>query len=453
MSSNLFEPFAKQKEYIDAVFSGRYKYLLYGGAVGGGKSYVTIAIIILLCKMFPGSRWAIVRKDLPTIKRNVIPTFNKIAPRPFCGDVNKTDWTVKCTNGSEILFFPESITDDPELDRWKGLEVNGFVFEEANECQQKTFNKGIERAGRWNIPALKIQPPILIMLTCNPSQSWVKEVFYNPWAAGKLEAPYFYLPAMMTDNPHLRPDYIESLKVLPDALYRQFVLGDWNVSEDPMQIIPYQDLRNRLVDEVDLVTLVGDEALGVDVGEMGDDATVFAHFRGSCCYEVSKAEKKRTDEVAAMVTVRIADRKIVPDKVGIDSVGIGAGVWGSLVGDGLNVQRIIAGAKPVEETSDDPKGAYKLQYKNLKTQMWWTLRSEILDRNSDLTILNRPGIVQDLTSVRYKIASEKMIECEPKDETRKRIGRSPDEGDAVVMANWVRNHSQNAALEFAGVSW
>jgi hypothetical protein len=452
-SKSIFTPTPKQQEFIDAVLSGSYKYLLYGGAIRGGKSFVSCAIAILLCKIFPGSRWAIVRKDLTRIKRNLIPTFKKIAPKPFCGEINHTEWTVRCTNGSEIIFFPEGYEDDKDLDRWKGLEVNGFLFEEGNECQQASFEKAKERAGSWVIPELEVQPPIVIMVTCNPSQSWVKEVFYNPWAAGTLKAPYFYLPAKITDNPHVTEQYLESLKELPEQLYRQFVEGDWSVADDPMQIIPYQELRNRLVDEINVDELEGMEALGVDVGELGDDSTVFAHFRGATCYEVSKAEKKRVDEVTAMVSTKIIERKIVPDKVGIDSIGVGAGVWGALVGQNMNVQRIIAGAKAVEETSDDPHAAYKLQFRNLKTQMWWTLRTDIMDKDSNIAILNMPGVVQDLTSVRYKIAGEKLIECEAKDETKKRIGRSPDEGDAVVMANWVRNHSQNAELSFAGISW
>jgi hypothetical protein len=452
----LFKPFPKQQEYINAVTSGKFKYMLYGGAVGGGKSYVTIATIIFLCKIFPGSRWAIVRKDLPTLKRNTIPTFNKIAPRPFCGQVNRTDWNVKCANGSEILFFPESITDDKELMRWSGLEVNGFDFEEANECQLRTFHKAIERAGRWNVPGLAVQPPILIMLTCNPSQSWVKDMFHDPWAAGRLEAPYFYLPARSPDNPYLKDEYRESLKVLPPHLYRQFVEGDWSISDDPLQIIPYQQLHDRRIDEKDLEALYArmiedgatlEESLGIDVGELGNDASVFAHARGPVIYGIEKFYKKRTDEISALVQSRITDRQIAPYRIGVDAVGIGAGVWGNLQGAGFNVQRIIAGGKVVPMERDDPKKAYELAFENLKTQMWWKLRNDVITPESELRILNMPSLIQDLTSVRYQEANERKITCEPKKKTRERIGRSPDEGDAAVITNWVRTqHDTSAAI-------
>ena len=39
----LFEPHPKQKDFMEAVFSGRYKYLLFGGAAGGGKNYICLS--------------------------------------------------------------------------------------------------------------------------------------------------------------------------------------------------------------------------------------------------------------------------------------------------------------------------------------------------------------------------------------------------------------------------
>ena len=52
----LFKPFPKQQEFIESALSGRYSYLMYGGAAGGGKTYVSMAIAIMLAKFYPGSR-------------------------------------------------------------------------------------------------------------------------------------------------------------------------------------------------------------------------------------------------------------------------------------------------------------------------------------------------------------------------------------------------------------
>jgi hypothetical protein len=235
-----FEASPAQREFADAVFSGKYTVLGYGGGIRGGKTFGVFAILAALCRVFPGSRWAIVRKDLPTIKRNVLPAFHKIRDLTggFIGDVNKSDWIARCANGSEIIFFPESLDTDADLDRWKGLEVNGFVLEEANELAEKSYHKAIERSGAWIVPNGE-QPPPLILCTFNPSSTWVRQVFYDPWKHGTLEAPYFFRPALVSDNPYLPQSYLDNLKQMPPAEYKRFVEGDWNV------------LAGRYFDELD----------------------------------------------------------------------------------------------------------------------------------------------------------------------------------------------------------
>lgn len=220
----------KQAQLVEAALSGEYLYLLYGGAIRGGKSFCAILTLFLLARIFPGSRWAIVRKDLPTLRRNTVPTIEKVKPEGFAGRLNQSDWTITCRNGSQIILFPESIGPDPDLDRWKGLEVNGFVLEEANELDERSWFKAIERAGSWIVPGLEHQPPPLILLTSNPAFGWLKQTFYDPWKVGGLEAPYYYLPATVHDNPHLALEYLASLRNLPDHEYRRFVEGDWTVA-------------------------------------------------------------------------------------------------------------------------------------------------------------------------------------------------------------------------------
>ncbi len=189
-------------------------------------------LVQALCKVFPGSRWAVVRKDLPTMKSTTLVSFQKFrldgfVERPMQGPHG---YTSKCANGSEIVFFTESLADDPDMNRWRGLEVNGFFAEEANELQEKSFTKMKERAGAWVVPGKSAdeQPPILCVFTFNPSAGWVKRTFYDPYQNGTLEAPYYYQPATILDNPHLPKEYVESLKSLPERDYKRFVEGDWS---------------------------------------------------------------------------------------------------------------------------------------------------------------------------------------------------------------------------------
>jgi len=216
---------------------------------------------------------------------------------------------------------------------------------------------------------------------------------------------------------------------------RKYIFGDWGIADSPMQVIPYTAIKNKFATQEEIETAQGEFALGVDVAELGDDKTKLVYMRGAICTLIETFEKKRIDEVADIVHARIVEHNIDADKVGIDAIGNGAGVWGNLVGDGFNVQRIIAGESPAEML-EDFFGEQK--FANLKAQMWWKVRLEVLNPESNLRILNDPKLIQDLTTVRYKIKSERSIAIESKDEIKKRIGRSPDDAEAFVIANWVR---------------
>lgn len=230
MSENvLFEPFPKQIEFLESIFSGEYDFVLYGGSIRGGKTFSGIGALLLLCRSFPRSRWAIVRKDLQTLKKTTIPSFWKICPESFVKRYNQDTQTVTFQNGSEIMFFGENYAEDKELNRFKGLEVNGFLIEEINETQEKTFSKCIERAGSNVMPKGFKTPKSIIIATCNPAQNWVKTKFYTPWKEGTLRNNWKYIPAKIFDNPYISSDYLESLKNMPAYEYEVFVNGDWDI--------------------------------------------------------------------------------------------------------------------------------------------------------------------------------------------------------------------------------
>lgn len=229
----LFAPFPKQEEAMEAALSGRYSFILYGGAIRGGKTFWLLALFLILARIFPGSRWAIVRKSLPVIKKNLYPSWDKIKPTNFIKSHLKDTHTVTFKNGSQIIFFPENYVQDKDLDRWKGLEVNGFGFEEINECQRKSLGKAFERAGTYIIPNIKVQPKPLVVGTCNPTQGWVKKDVHDPHKEGKLPAGWLYIQSRVYDNLPLleaQPDLLPNWKAnLTRYEFQVFVEGDWDV--------------------------------------------------------------------------------------------------------------------------------------------------------------------------------------------------------------------------------
>jgi phage terminase large subunit len=251
----LFEPFKKQQEFIECAFDKTTKYALYGGGIRSGKTFCGLGTLILLCKVFPYTRWAVVRRSLPDLKRNTVPSFMKIVPTNFMKSYNQDTQTVTFNNGSQIIFFAENYDDDKELNRWRGLEVNGFLLEEANELQEVSFYKAIERAGS-HIPSIgNKKPKPIILLTCNPSWGWVKSTFYDRHKNGTLPQPFKYIPALIYDNPFITSDadYMASLENLPKLQYEVFVKGNWdvNMNEHPWLFAFDEDKHVKPVDVIE----------------------------------------------------------------------------------------------------------------------------------------------------------------------------------------------------------
>jgi len=225
----VFNPTAKQKEAHRLLKKNRI--LLYGGAIRGAKSHWGCMEIISLCYKYPNSRWAMLRKDRVVLEATLLKTFTENFLNKgwqqhvvsFPQDTLVLTWD----NGSQILFMGENYDRDKDLNRFKGLEINGAFVDEVNETQEVTLNKIIERAGSWfHSPGC----PSKILMSCNPTQNWVKKRFYDKHKAGELPPGVAYLQARIFDNPYIPQDYLESLKMLPPQSYRVFVDGEWDVA-------------------------------------------------------------------------------------------------------------------------------------------------------------------------------------------------------------------------------
>lgn len=235
----VFEPFDKQLEFFELVFSGKYKFILFGGSIRLGKTYALLGLFLLLCKLFPGSKYLVVRKDLERIRNTVLPTFRKLVPSNFQASepTQHNGWRFIATNGSIIQFFGENADKDPELKRFRGIEYDSIGFEEMDITKQG-FEVGMERCGTWRMDERKKDkengnaiPPQMAVATSNPQQGWVKRDIYDKHIKGEINKNWFYLPANVYDNPYIDPQWIQDRKDNMSPLrFQMMVEGDWNVN-------------------------------------------------------------------------------------------------------------------------------------------------------------------------------------------------------------------------------
>ena len=200
--------------------------------------------------------------------------------------------------------------------------------------------------------------------------------------------------------------------------------------------------------------------MAVNVAQGGDDWTVLAKRYGGWYAELVRkpgTETKTGIEVAQMV---------VANRTGRTPVIIDAGGgWGSDAASKLGLQGIpvvsFLGQNPSMGTSRN--GAYK--FYNKRAEAWWRMREE-LDPEQDFgsAVCLPPGaqIKADLAAPTWELHQTRGIKVEDKAEIKKRLGRSPDDGDAIVMclsegakaaAKMAREDMRGERPERAGVGY
>ncbi|MAT59849.1 MAG: hypothetical protein CMF23_17885 [Ignavibacteriae bacterium] len=175
----------------------------------------------------------------------------------------------------------------------------------------------------------------------------------------------------------------------------------------------------------------GEPALGVDVAnsEAGDKAAI-AEGLGSVLLGVEDFYCPDSNQLGKRdVYEKMKEKKVKADRVGVDGVGVGAGTVNALKELGIKVQNIIGGEKPIKIKETE------FTFNNLRSQMYWQMREDL--KNGEICLPNDPDLISDLCAPTWKI-NDKVIIVEGKPEIRKRLGRSPNKGDAAVYWNWVR---------------
>ena len=76
MITHAFEATPVQEKLMRYVTDGRFNCIGFGGGVRGTKTWGVLSTFITLAKIFPGSRWVVMRKTLELARQTTIPSFN-----------------------------------------------------------------------------------------------------------------------------------------------------------------------------------------------------------------------------------------------------------------------------------------------------------------------------------------------------------------------------------------
>lgn len=270
---------------------------------------------------------------------------------------------------------------------------------------------------------------------------WVNGVAY-------LAKSRTFFHASLKDNPILAATgYGATVDALPEPL-RSLLKGQFHAGRiaDPWQVIPsdWIKMANERWKQREAESGIGGlpgklrcDTLGVDVARGGRDATVIARRYGNWFAQLIKVPGTATPNgpsVAALVMNYLdkpANKHDAGPTVHIDAIGVGTSPFDILEASSVNVIPVVAseGSKGFDKSG-------KLKFRNLRAEMYWRLRESLDPTNGDgLALPPDPELLADLCAPRWSLSTAGIL-IESKKDIFERIGRSPDCGDAVVMANW-----------------
>lgn len=231
--SELFNPHPRQRAFLDAI--ARHKFILYGGAGGGGKSYLLRWSLVCLLLEWAAKRnlrnvrVGLFSEDYPTLTDRQISKIAREMP-PWLGRLKRTKedglgfFLHERFGGGAIRLRNLA---DPES--YKSAEFAAIAVEELTMNPEQTFHDLRFRL-RW--PGIE---DTKFLAATNPGgigHAWVKRY----WITGDFPpemrdiAPLFaYVPAKARDNPHNAESYHRELDSLPPDMRAAVRDGSWDV--------------------------------------------------------------------------------------------------------------------------------------------------------------------------------------------------------------------------------
>jgi len=228
----------------------------------------------------------------------------------------------------------------------------------------------------------------------------------------------------------ISPKWVEDRKVQwgeKSAAFKNRVLGEFASSdEDGIISLAWVERANqRWLEWNESEKKESFTSLGCDIARSGEDKTVLAARFENVIGELRRYSIADTMEVTGLIASAMSIYK--KGIAAIDIIGIGAGVF-----DRLREMRISASAFNASERTEWRDRSNELGFINCRAAAWWNLR-ELL-QNDEIALPPDDKLIGDLTAPKWRVSSGGKIQIESKDDIKKRLGRSTDDGDAVVMA-------------------
>jgi phage terminase large subunit len=222
------EPYPKQVRF----FQSTKRYIAYGGARGGGKSWAARTKAILLALNYDGIQIILLRRTLNELRENhVLPLQAQL--KDIAQYKEQTKEFVFPNNSRIKLGYCSAESD---VLQYQGQAYDVMFLEEATQFTEFQFSTLTESNRSSGMMKERFAPRMYF--TCNPGgvgHTWVKRLFVDRDYQNKEKAEnYDFIPSTVYDNEYLmtnNPEYVENLENLPEMRKRAMLYGDWDAFE------------------------------------------------------------------------------------------------------------------------------------------------------------------------------------------------------------------------------
>jgi hypothetical protein len=434
----------------------------YGGQAGGGSSYGVLGIAatqhrnaVIFRREFTDLKGA---EGLIEKSRDMLNAFGLY-------NANDHSWRI-VTNGARRFIEFAGIKSEADKYAQQGRARDLYAFDEAPQFTRSQ----VQYVTGWLRSAI-VGQRTRVILTGNPPTTteglwivtafapWLDETHPNPAKPGELrwfvaldeedlEVPgpepieikgemrrphsRTFIPKILTENPtYAEGSYAKTLDALPEPFRSQLKHGDFTIGlrDDAFQVIPTEWVRaaqKRWTEKRPEGVL--QTQVGVDLAHGGADSTTIVRRFGSWVSMPEKFQGVETDTGQKAAT-KVGEALVDGGFANLDVIGVGASATDAAREMGLPVMAVNVSAG-----CDRRDASGMLAFVNVRAYGYWHLR-ELLDPNADepIALPPHPEVLGDLTSPRYA-RRVSGIQIEDKAAIKQRIGRSPDVGDAIVLA-------------------
>ncbi|HBD12851.1 MAG TPA: terminase [Porticoccaceae bacterium] len=454
--------------------------MYFGGEAGGGKTSVIAGL-------------AYEEHQRSLILRRINKDAKKIARDELIDNLlggDSSNW-----NGTDLVYRDGKRTIDfggceyeEDRERYKGDPHDLIAFDEIGDFLESQYEFIIG----WN-RSIDPNQRCRVVCTGNPPTTaeglwvikywgaWLDPTHPNPAKSGELrwyvrgendewlevdgKGPHeingemvearsrTFIRSRLSDNPYLAADgrYKRFLDSLPKELRDAYRDGKYDMSlkDHPFQMIPtawVQAAQERWTPEIPDIPMT---AISGDCAGGGTDANVIAPRYGEYFAQFVTIPGELTPSGVSIAGQIIANRRDSAVAVVDAGGGYGNTAIAALKANGIEVYAYKGSEGTSARTADGSIG-----FNNVRTAAYWKLREALDPEQPGGSLIQLPPsqrLLGDLTAVRFEERGGR-IAAESKEKMVKRIGRSPDYGDAVVMAWWKGRTQANVAGGWQGYS-